>query len=216
MGTMGGGEKNYDLMYFLKGSLAGGICCSITHGALTPVDVVKTRVQLDPVKYNQGLVGGFRQIIAEEGAMALSTGLGATAIGYFIQGWFKFGGVELCKIQFVRSLGEESAFKNQTMIYLASAAMAEFVADIFLCPYEACRIRLVSDPTYATSMVGTAKRLIAENGVMGGFYSGFVPILFKQIPYTMAKFAVQGNAANAIYKTIGTDNTQMGAAGNLG
>jgi solute carrier family 25 phosphate transporter 3 len=148
--------------------------------------------------------------------MALSTGLGPTAQGYFIQGWFKFGGVELCKIQFVRSLGEESAFKNQTMIYLASAAMAEFVADIFLCPYEACRIRLVSDPTYATSMVGTAKRLVAENGVMGGFYSGFVPILFKQIPYTMAKFAVQGNAANAIYKTMGTDNTQMGAAGNLG
>merc|ERR1712086_567988 len=33
---------------------------------------------------------------------------------------------------------------------------------------------------------------------MGGFYSGFVPILFKQIPFTMAKFAVQGNAANAI------------------
>lgn len=31
-------------------SAAGGICCSITHGALTPVDVVKTRVQLDPVK----------------------------------------------------------------------------------------------------------------------------------------------------------------------
>merc|ERR1712166_1166587 len=81
---------------------------------------------------------------------------------------------------------------------------------------EACRIRLVSDPTYATSMVGTAKRLVAENGVMGGFYSGFVPILFKQIPYTVAKFAVQGKAANAIYKTIGTDNTQMGAAGNLG
>jgi solute carrier family 25 phosphate transporter 3 len=40
----------YDLMYYLKGAAAGGICCSITHGALTPVDVVKTRVQLDPVK----------------------------------------------------------------------------------------------------------------------------------------------------------------------
>merc|ERR1711865_1132922 len=78
-----------------------------------------------------------------------------------------------------------------------------------------CRIRLVSDPTYATSMVGTAKRLIAENGVMGGFYSGFVPILFKQIPYTMAKFAVQGNAANAIYKSIGGDSATMSGAGNL-
>jgi solute carrier family 25 (mitochondrial phosphate transporter), member 3 len=44
------GETKYDLMYFIKGAAAGGICCSITHGALTPVDVVKTRVQLDPVK----------------------------------------------------------------------------------------------------------------------------------------------------------------------
>jgi hypothetical protein len=41
---------NYDLMYYLKGAAAGGICCSITHGALTPVDVVKTRVQLDSAK----------------------------------------------------------------------------------------------------------------------------------------------------------------------
>ena len=40
----------YDTMYYVKGAAAGGICCSITHGALTPVDVVKTRVQLDPVK----------------------------------------------------------------------------------------------------------------------------------------------------------------------
>ena len=33
-------EKKYDTMYYLKGAAAGGICCSITHGALTPVDVV--------------------------------------------------------------------------------------------------------------------------------------------------------------------------------
>merc|ERR1712159_888281 len=221
--TMGKGDEGkimgqgpFGVSYFLRGALAGGICCSITHGGACPIDVVKTRMQLDPVKYNQGLIGGFRQVIAEEGAMALSTGLGPTAQGYFIQGWFKFGGVELCKINFVRYFGEEKAFANQTPIYLASAAMAEFVADIFLCPYEACRIRLVSDPTYATSMLGTAKRLLAENGLVGGFYSGFVPILFKQIPYTMAKFAVQGSAANVIYKGLGSDPTEMSSSGNLG
>ena len=43
-------EPEYGFMYYLKGAAAGGICCSITHGALTPVDVVKTRVQLDPAK----------------------------------------------------------------------------------------------------------------------------------------------------------------------
>ena len=42
--------SKYDAMHYLKGAAAGGICCSITHGALTPVDVVKTRVQLDPSK----------------------------------------------------------------------------------------------------------------------------------------------------------------------
>jgi solute carrier family 25 phosphate transporter 3 len=54
----------------------------------SPVDVVKTRIQLDPVKYNRGLIGGFSQVIAEEGVMGLSTGLGPTVVGYFVQGKF--------------------------------------------------------------------------------------------------------------------------------
>ncbi len=108
-------------------------------------------------------------------------------------GWFKFGGVEFFKIQFARNLGEEKAWNNKTSIYLASAAMAEFIADIFLCPLEATRIRLVSQPTYASGLYSGASKLLAEEGVIKGFYSGFGPILLKQIPYTMTKFAVQGN-----------------------
>ena len=38
--------------------------------------------------------------------------------------------------------------------------------------------------------------------MIGGFYSGFVPMLFKQIPYTMAKFAVQGKAAESICNSM--------------
>jgi solute carrier family 25 phosphate transporter 3 len=33
--------------------------------------------------------------------------LGATAFGYFVQGWFKFGRVELFKIKAVEYLGED-------------------------------------------------------------------------------------------------------------
>ena len=87
--------SSYDLTYYLKGALAGGICCSVTHGALCPVDVVKTRIQLEPEVYNKGMIGGFRQVIAAEGVGALATGLGPTVVGYFVQGWFKFGGVEV-------------------------------------------------------------------------------------------------------------------------
>ena len=64
-------------------------------------------MQLEPLKYNKGMIGGFRQVVAEEGVMALSTGLTATAFGYFIQGWFKFGGVEFFKIQATQALGQK-------------------------------------------------------------------------------------------------------------
>lgn len=200
--------KKYDAMYFLKGSAAGGICCSITHAAVTPVDVVKTRVQLDPVKYNSGLIGGFRTIIAEEGAMALTTGLGATAFGYFIQGWFKFGGVEFFKIKSVEAMGEEKAWNNKTAIYLGSAACAETIADIFLCPLEAVRIRAVSDPEFCDGLADGFVKMYKAEG-LGGFYAGLGPILLKQVPYTMTKFAVQGRAADAIYSSMGKTPDQV-------
>lgn len=206
---------NYDLMYYLKGAAAGGICCSITHGALTPVDVVKTRVQLDPVKYNTGLIGGFRTIVAEEGAMALTTGLGATAAGYFVQGWFKFGGVEFFKIKAVESMGEEKAWENKTAIYLAAAAGAETIADIFLCPLEAVRIRAVSDPTFCDGLADGFSKMLKLEGV-GGFYAGLLPILAKQVPYTMAKFAVQGEAADAMYASMGKSPAELSSSTNLG
>jgi len=196
-------KLDYGIDYYLKGALAGGICCGITHGAVCPIDVVKTRIQLQPEVYNSGMIGGFRTVIKNEGVGALATGLGPTVFGYFIQGWFKFGGVEFFKINFVKALGEETAWNQRNQIYLASAAMAEFIADIFLCPLEATRIKLVQNPEFGGgSMPAAMSKIAAEEGVMKGFYSGFGPILFKQVPYTMAKFAVQGSVAEMIYGSM--------------
>jgi solute carrier family 25 phosphate transporter 3 len=208
------GKAEYGLDYFLKGALAGGICCSITHGALTPVDVVKTRMQLEPTKYTS-MISGFNKVIAEEGAGALLTGLGPTAFGYFVQGWFKFGGVEYFKIQAAQSMTEQQTWDNRNTIYLGSSAAAEFIADIFLCPLEATRIRLVSNPTYADSMLGCMSKMVKEEGVVGAFYSGFGPILAKQVPYTMAKFAVQGATAEKIYDSLGKTPKEMSSGENI-
>lgn len=207
--------SKYDIMYYLKGALAGGLCCSVTHGGLTPVDVVKTRIQLDPVTYNKGMITGFRQIIANEGAMALTTGMGATFAGYFVQGWFKFGGVEFFKINITKTVGERKAWENKTPIYLASAACAEFIADLFLCPLEAVRIRSVSDSSFPKGLGAGFSKYIATDGVLG-LYAGLGPILFKQVPYTMAKFAVQGKAAEMIYGATGTNVATSGGGWNLG
>ena len=141
-------------------------------------------------------------MVGEEGVNALSTGLGATAFGYFVQGWFKFGGVEFFKIKMANSFGEQKAWENRTAIYLASSAMAEFIADLFLCPLEAIRIRSVSDSTFPKGLGAGGARILSTEGPLG-FYAGLGPILFKQVPYTMAKFAVQGKSAELLYVAKG-------------
>ncbi|KAL6242499.1 mitochondrial phosphate carrier protein [Rhinocladiella similis] len=190
-------------------AFAGAVCCAVTHGGLTPVDVVKTRIQLDPVTYNTGMIGGFRKVIANEGAGALLTGVGPTFAGYFLQGAFKFGGYEFFKQQCINQLGYETAANNRTAVYLASSAAAEFFADIALCPLEATRIRLVSEPTFASGLVSGFSKIAKTEG-FGAFYSGFGPILFKQVPYTMAKFVVYEKVAEAVYRSIDKNTASDG------
>ncbi|CAF9905017.1 MAG: mitochondrial phosphate carrier protein [Alectoria fallacina] len=203
-------EKLSGLALYSRFALAGAICCSVTHGGLTPVDVVKTRIQLDPVTYNKGMIGAFRQVIKNEGYGALATGFGPTAAGYFLQGAFKFGGYELFKQQCINYFGYETASNNRTAVYLASSAMAEFFADIALCPLEATRIRLVSEPTFASGLLSGFGKIYKQEG-FGAFYSGFGPILFKQrVPYTMAKFVVYEKVAEAVYQRVDKSKTSDG------
>lgn len=93
-------------------------------------------------------------------------------------------------------------------VYLAASALAEFVADIALCPLEATRIRLVSQPTFANGLAGGFARIAREEGVMG-FYAGFGPILFKQVPYNMAKFATMEIVLEQALKIYGKSKSEL-------
>ncbi len=193
---------------YAKFALAGAVGCGVTHGAMTPIDVIKTRIQLDPVVYNKGMLGSARQIIKNEGATTLTTGLGPTVLGYSMQGAFKFGGYELFKKVFIDNLGIETATRYKDAVYIGSSAIAEFFADIALCPLEATRIRLVSQPSFANGLVGGFSRIIKEECV-GSFYNGFTPILFKQIPYNIAKFLTYERASAFIYSFIPTPKEKL-------
>lgn len=166
-----------------------GIGCQLNRGGrrneLQPnvinnaINSVKTRIQLDPVTYNRGLVGGFRQVIQNEGAGALLTGAGPTFAGYFLQGAFKFGGYEFFKQHSINVIGLDNARNNRIAVYCVSSAFAEFFASIALCPLEATRIRLVSQPGFATGPVSGFTKIASQERI-GAFCSGFGPILFKQ------------------------------------
>jgi solute carrier family 25 phosphate transporter 3 len=98
----------------------------------------------------------------------LLQGLGPTAAGYAIQGGLKYGLYELFKATLVATfvpLG--GALPLPPM--LAAAAVAELIASTALCPYEAARIRLVADPSFAVGLGAALTRLVRENGMAGVF-----------------------------------------------
>jgi len=192
-------KKEYGLDTYLRFGFAGALCCSITHTAVVPMDVVKTRMQTEAGRY-KSMVHGFRTIVAEEGAGMLMKGAGPTFVGYFLQGAMKFGFNEFFKKKFMAAAGE-NAQQYRVPIWLGASACAEVIADMFLCPLEATRIRLVAQPTFAKGLLDGFGKILAQEGPLS-FYRGLPPLLLKQVPYTMAKFSVFEATSEAVYKVV--------------
>ncbi|BFZ53590.1 mitochondrial phosphate carrier protein [Savitreella phatthalungensis] len=187
---------------FTKLFVAGGLACTLTHGAATPIDVVKTTIQVDNSFKGLNMVAAGRKIIAEQGTKGLMTGFGPTAAGYLVQGGLKFSCLAVFRAKAVEySGGLEQAAHHRTAIYLGTAALAEFIADIALCPLEATRIRLVSQRGYATGLTTGFLRLAREEG-MRGFYSGFTPLVAKQVPYAVGQFCVMDAYKAYVYGSL--------------
>lgn len=143
-----------------------------------------------------------------EGLGGLLTGFGPTAVGYLVQGGAKFAGYEFWKTQLVAySGGLDAAVPHRTAIYLTSAAIAEFWADIALAPLEAVRIRLVSNRTYATGLVSGFARMAREGGLRE-LYAGFLPLACKQIPYAVGQFTVNEWAHEQVNSLMSTDTRE--------
>ncbi|ERT02890.1 solute carrier family 25 (mitochondrial phosphate transporter), member 3 [Sporothrix schenckii 1099-18] len=184
---------------------AGALAATLTHGAATPIDVVKTRIQVDSAMKGLNMISAGRSIVANEGAAALLTGFGPTAVGYLVQGGAKFAGYEFFKKKYIDLLGGiEQATPHRTAVYLGASASAEFFADIALCPLEATRIRLVSQRGFASGLASGFVRIAREEGLRG-FYSGFIPLLFKQVPYAVGQFSVHEAANEVIFRAMGPE-----------
>ena len=203
----------YSFDTYLRFAFAGAMCCSVTHTSVVPLDVVKTRLQTNPGKYS-GMIDGFRKIVAEEGSSMLLKGAGPTAVGYFLQGAFKFGFNEFFKGKFTEAAGPANAQTYRLPIWLGASACAEFIADLFLCPLEATRIRLVAQPDFGKGLLDASAKILRQEGFFA-FYKGLSPLLLKQVPYTMAKFSVFEATSEFVYKSLPTKKADMSTGAQL-
>jgi solute carrier family 25 phosphate transporter 3 len=62
---------------------------------------------------------------------------------------------------------QENAFMWRTTLYLAASASAEFFADIALCPFEAVKVRIQTQPGWANTIREGMPKLKAEEGISG-------------------------------------------------
>lgn len=189
----------YTPSYFAACLVGGVVACGPTHTLVTPLDLVKCRRQVDPKIYSSN-VTAWRSIYAKEGLRGVFFGWAPTFVGYSFQGAGKYGFYEIFKYWYGDKLFPNT---NRTLVYLGASASAEFIADIFLCPFEAIKVRMQTTlPPYASSLREGWSKVVAQEG-FGGLYKGLYPLWARQIPYTMVKFATFEETVSQIYKTLG-------------
>ncbi|CAN6485538.1 unnamed protein product [Victoria cruziana] len=184
---------------FYAACTAGGILsCGLTHMTVTPLDLVKCNMQIDPSKY-KSISSGFGVLLREQGLRGFFRGWVPTLLGYSAQGACKFGFYEFFKKYYSDIAGPEYASKYKTLIYLAGSASAEVIADVALCPMEAVKVRVQTQPGFARGLADGLPKFVKSEGALG-LYKGIVPLWGRQIPYTMMKFASFETIVEMFYK----------------
>lgn len=191
----------YSAKFYAACTIGGVMACGLTHTAVTPLDLVKCRRQVDSKMY-KGNFEAWGKIGRAEGLRGIFTGWSPTFIGYSIQGAGKYGFYEYFKHLYSGLVGEENATKYKTLVFLTASASAEFLADIGLCPFESVKVRMQTTipPTFTGTMQGISA-VTAKEGV-AGLYKGLYPLWGRQIPYTMMKFASFETIVAAIYNYL--------------
>jgi hypothetical protein len=136
------------------------------------------------------MADGFRQIARAEGYRSLLLGLSPTFVrslaralahflcvaeprvcvqwGYVLQGGCKFGFFELFKKTASALIDNpEVTSRFKLPIYIVASALAETLGTIALCPFEAVRIKQVTQPAFARGMLSGMGKIYSVEGTFG-------------------------------------------------
>ncbi|XP_054820281.1 mitochondrial phosphate carrier protein 3, mitochondrial-like [Prosopis cineraria] len=186
--------------YYGACTVGGILSCGLTHMTVTPLDLVKCNMQIDSTKY-KSISSGFGVLMREQGMKGFFRGWVPTLLGYSAQGACKFGFYEFFKKYYSDIARPEYAAKYKTLIYLAGSASAELIADVALCPMEAVKVRVQTQPGFARGLSDGFPKFVKAEGALG-LYKGLVPLWGRQIPYTMMKFASFETVVEMFYKYV--------------
>merc|ERR1712107_245451 len=118
--------------YYALCAVGGALSCGLTHTAVTPLDLVKCRLQVNKEKY-KSLGNGFKLTVKESGASGLFLGWAPTAIGYSMQGICKFGFYGSSRISTLELLEKKTpSFTERHFIWQLLLLPSSLLISLFL------------------------------------------------------------------------------------
>ncbi|KAL5713750.1 Mitochondrial phosphate carrier protein 1 [Ranunculus cassubicifolius] len=188
--------EEFSAGYYGICTFGGMLSAGTTHLAITPLDVLKVNMQVNPAKYNS-IYSGFNTLWREQGASALWRGWASKFFGYGVQGGFKFGLYEYFKKLYSDALGGD----NKSLVFFVSSASAQVFADVALCPFEAVKVRVQVQPYFGKGLADGFPKLYATEGAFG-FYKGLLPLWGRNLPFSIVMFSTFEHSVDFIYNKI--------------
>ncbi|EJD04982.1 mitochondrial carrier [Fomitiporia mediterranea MF3/22] len=162
---------------FIANFTAGAIAGISEILTFYPLDVVKTRMQLERGKTSHGLVGSFKSIIAEEGVGRLYRGLAPPLMLEAPKRAVKFASNDFWGKTYMGWAGEKKMNQSLSVLTGCSAGATE---SFVVVPFELVKIKLQDKNSVYAGPMDVVRRIIKSDGLLG-LYAGMEATFWRHV-----------------------------------
>jgi hypothetical protein len=181
-----------------------GTAAVITVTFIHPIDVVKTRIQISSEYGALGMGGTVKKIAGAEGVTALWKGVNAAWLRESSYTSLRLGLYEPCKVAFGCTTPENTTFIKKFLAGSAAGALGSLAGN----PFDVLKTKMMASEGGAASISGTAKELLAKQGV-AGFYRGIDSNIMRAMVLNGTKMACYDQAKGVVVQTTGLHKSSL-------